>query len=233
MIHVEIFYAHNELRNYSYLLINKEKKTSWIIDPYDAVAIKDYIKENTLRLQGVLNTHQHHDHIKGNGELVEEFKCPIIRLKDSEVLDLGSSSTLKAFNAPGHTMDHQIFFLKKDGKDEALFAGDTLFYSGVGNCKNGGDVEALYHTIQDILQNLSDAAVIYPGHDYEEKNLKFALKQEPENDEIKKRLGAIEGRVSNLDFHTLKEEKKVNPFFRMGQVSLESFKKLRSQRDTW
>lgn len=233
MIHVEIFYAHNELRNYSYLLINKDKKTSWVIDPYDALAIRDYIKENSLRLEGVLNTHQHHDHIKGNGELIAEFHCPIIRLKDSEVLDLGEDSTLRALNAPGHTMDHQIFFLSRNSKDQGLFAGDTLFYSGVGNCKNGGDVEALYHTIQEILRTLPEQVVIYPGHDYEERNLKFALKQEPENQDIKKRLETIQGRSSNLDFHTLKDELKVNPFFRMGRDSLESFKKLRSQRDTW
>jgi hydroxyacylglutathione hydrolase len=233
MIQVEIFYAHNELRNYSYLLINTLDQSSWVIDPYDAKVLKEYIKKKSLRLLGVLNTHQHHDHIKGNDELVLEFQCPIIRLKDSEDLILDKHTVLKAYNAPGHTMDHQIFFLKSHEKFSALFAGDTLFYGGVGNCKNGGDVSALFETIKEILKVLPPGAIIYPGHDYEERNLKFALREDPQNAFVKTRLREIEGRKDNLSFHDLEMELKTNPFFRMGQESLESFKRLRTLRDTW
>jgi len=51
-----------------------------------------------------------------------------------------------------------------DGK---IFSGDTLF---VGNCGRidlpGGSARELYHSLSDVIANLSDDLVLYPGHDY-------------------------------------------------------------------
>lgn len=71
MIFVKTFYAQNDLRNFSYLIGDDQTGDCWIIDPYEARPMIDYIKKSSMNLNGILNTHQHFDHIRGNAELQE------------------------------------------------------------------------------------------------------------------------------------------------------------------
>ena len=250
MILVKRFFAFNELRNYSYLLINQLTKDAWVIDPYNAHQIEQVIKKDKLNLVGILNTHQHHDHIKGNAYLIQSFQAKTLTFSHSQVfselnrIDLNTTvghSYLKVFSAPGHTMDHVIFLLIDESRPRALFSGDTLFNAGVGNCKGGGDVDALYDSIQEI-KKFPQSLILYPGHDYRDRNLKFA--------------SWLLEREDLKNFHqsedsTLKEELITNPFFltyshelRQKMISLnhpqesystdrELFKLLRRLRDDW
>jgi hydroxyacylglutathione hydrolase len=244
MILVKSFYAHNELRNYSYLILDKDTGHSWVIDPYEASPIIDYIRKNGLVLKGILNTHQHFDHIRGNGALHETFQAPIKRLNDSETLKLNSTFTLETMNTPGHTMDHQVFIWKEQDRPLALFSGDTLFNSGVGNCRGGGDVNDLYRTTKRLMESLPESTLLYPGHDYRKRNLEFAQKIEPENKVISERLREVsQSETFSLHATTLKEEFKVNPFFRLDSTEVrdhvkhmdekEVFIELRKLRDQW
>lgn len=253
MVQVKKFYAHNDLRNYSYLLWDKDSGESWVIDPYDADPMIDYIKKAGLSLRGILNTHQHFDHIRGNAPLQAAFASPILKLKGGEKLSLSHQFNLETLDTPGHTMDHQVFVWKKREQTLALFSGDTLFNAGVGNCKNGGDVNVLYETVQRLLETLPPETKLYPGHDYLERNLLFAKTLEPENKRIEEELKRA--RSTDADHReelTLKEERSYNPFFRLdseelkenlgGRVnSLEEaapskrdlFIKIRTLRDKW
>lgn len=241
MIQVKRFYAYNSLRNFSYLLFDDQSGQSWVIDPYDGEVIKNYIKKMNLNLAGILNTHQHFDHIMGNDVLIEYFHSPV--LSSHGQLNLNSSSQLQFIDSPGHTMDHQVFLLKDQNKT-CLFAGDTFFNSGVGNCKNGGDVETLYLTTQKLLSQLTDDTLLYPGHDYSENNLKFAKQFEPENKSIDEALYLTEHQdVEQRGVRTIGEEKNLNPFFALHRLKLkpkfsdmtekEIFFELRRQRDNW
>lgn len=244
MILVKTFYAHNDLRNYSYLILDKESGNSWVIDPYDAAPVIEYIKKNGLILKGILNTHQHFDHICGNAPLIEEFAVPVKKLKNSENLELGLGHGLETMDTPGHTMDHQAFIWKKDGRPLALFSGDTLFNSGVGNCRGGGDVHQLFETTQK-LRHLPGETLLYPGHDYRKRNLEFALAVEPDNQKVRESLSQIaKERTEELPPITLGEEAQVNPFFRLNSEGIkeklasahsekELFIELRRLRDTW
>lgn len=252
MILVKTFYAFNDLRNYSYLMLDDQTGHSWVIDPYEASPIIDYIKKNNLSLKGILNTHQHFDHIRGNAPLQDAFQAPVCKLKNSETISLGPDILIETLDTPGHTPDHQAFLWKKHGEVIALFSGDTLFNAGVGNCRLGGDVNQLYSTTEK-LRNLPEKTLLYPGHDYRKRNLQFALEVEPENREIKERLRAINGfATEDLPPATLAEEKAVNPFLRLDSEELgqnlvkrsgplsdqerdrrELFVKLRQLRDQW
>jgi hydroxyacylglutathione hydrolase len=252
MILIKTFYAHNELRNYSYLVLDDQTGHSWVIDPYEALPLIDYIKKNGLVLKGILNTHQHFDHIRGNAPLMETFETSVRRLKDSETIPLGSGFEIQSIDTPGHTLDHQVFLWKKNNKALALFSGDTLFNSGVGNCKNGGDVNLLFETTLKLLE-LPEETLLYPGHDYRKRNLEFALNVEPENKEIREKLRFLEfAQTFDLPPETLKDEKKVNPFFRLSEKEIrqnilkdssplsdqdqsrrELFIQLRQLRDSW
>lgn len=245
MILVKTFYAFNELRNFSYLIMDKDTGHSWVIDPYEANPIIDYIKKNGLVLKGILNTHQHFDHIRGNAPLADTFNAEVCKLKDSDTIALSDGFRIETISSPGHTLDHQVFLWKKEDKALALFSGDTLFNSGVGNCRGGGDVNLLYETTLK-LGELPDNTLLYPGHDYRKNNLNFALSVEPENKSVKEALKALEGHATEeLPPVTLGEEKLVNPFLRLDSQELQEkvtkerydqkniFIRLRTLRDQW
>jgi hydroxyacylglutathione hydrolase len=252
MVLVKTFYAHNELRNYSYLILDKTTGYSWVIDPYDPLTISDYIKKNGLVLKGILNTHQHSDHIRGNLLLSKIFSCPVLILSEKDPIQLSTKHLIGALNTPGHTLDHQAFLWIQEGRRVALFSGDSLFNSGVGNCHGGGDVDLLYESTLCLL-NLPPETLLYPGHDYRLRNLEFSEQIEPENKMIREKIREIqELKTYDLGPVTLKEEMEVNPFLRLQSQEIrqnlkkkfkslsirdesdrEFFRCLRKLRDQW
>jgi hydroxyacylglutathione hydrolase len=252
MVLVKTFYAHNELRNFSYAITDQDSGFTWVIDPYDSAVFKDYIQKNGLVLKGILNTHQHHDHIRGNSGLIEAFGTSVQNFRNKQTIDLGHHHSIEVMDTPGHTKDHQVFIWKQREITTSVFSGDSLFNAGVGNCHGGGDVSQLYDSTC-LLKQLDDSTLLYPGHDYRLKNLSFAQSLEPENKLISEKLKELdEFQSENLPPVTLREEKLVNPFLRLSSKEIrqkvlvetlglsennvsdrELFKYLRLMRDQW
>jgi len=250
MIQVKNFFAFNDLRNFSYLIYDQNSGETWAIDPYHGQELVDYIKKESLILKGILNTHHHFDHIKGNEALRNAFKVDVHRLNELQI-QLNQDHQIHIVDSPGHTEDHKVFLWKALDKFKGLFSGDTLFNAGVGNCKDHtGNVRTLYETTQKLL-TLPDDVILYPGHDYIKKNLNFALQCEPENVFIKEALREVSSHQTEQGMKwTLGQEKKVNPFLRLDSIEIqeniidkakkiehnveeELFIKLRSLRDNW
>ncbi len=141
---------------------------------------------------------------------------------------------------------------------ENVFTGDTLYLAGTGNLKNRGDADELFHTMETSIRTLPDGLRIFPGHDYSEPNLRFALDLEPGNKEAKKKLDEIrklgkKGKIGKKGKEpaptTIGEEKKYNPFLRydspevtkelrkrnpaLGDSKASYFVELRKLRDDW
>ncbi len=251
MIQVKSFFAKNDLRNFTYLIWDKNSGSSWVIDPFDDKAIIDYIKKHQLVLRGILNTHQHWDHVRGNAGLKSLLNCSVMG-KECSPLELIEGHKLRFLETPGHTLDHQAFIWEHGHKHQCLFSGDTLFNSGVGNCRDGGDVDKLFDTTKTLL-SLGDEVVLFPGHDYVKKNLLFAKSCEPENRDIDKAIYRLQAAnpEDGLGW-TLGDERKVNPFLRLDsheirqkllspemglddefQIERHLFRKLRQLRDNW
>ena len=69
---------------------------------------------------------------------------------------------LKALHTPGHTPGSQCLYFH-----DALVSGDTLFIEACGRCDlRGGDPEAMYRSLSQVLMKLPDQTQLFPGHDY-------------------------------------------------------------------
>ncbi|RBP48869.1 hydroxyacylglutathione hydrolase [Arenicella xantha] len=240
---VEQIAVNNSLRNYMYLLACPETREAVAIDPLDHAVLLQRANELGWSIRGVINSHEHHDHIGGNGPVISATGATLyahhqavdkipnvdVALRAGDAIQVGTSVELIALDTPGHTFCHSCFyFLGNDQQAPALFSGDTLFNAGVGNCHNGGNPQTLYQTFVQQIFVLPDETMVYPGHDYIENNLEFTLDREPNNAAAQSLLAAIKQWPGDKHFiSNIGMERLVNTFFRL--QSEELIARLRSQ----
>lgn len=157
-----------------------------IIDPLREVS--PYIekaKANEATIKYVFETHFHADFVSGHVDLSKQTGAPIIYgpnanpsfdayiAKDKEEFKIGDI-TIRVLHTPGHTMESTSYLLiDKQGKETALFSGDTLFIGDVGRpdlAQKAADMtqEQLAGTLFDSLRSkimpLRDDIIVYPAH---------------------------------------------------------------------
>ncbi len=254
MLNIEIISCLND--NYSYLLHDKDTNVVAIIDPSDFDQCNQIIKKRYNKLDYILNTHHHLDHVGGNQKLKEKYKSKIlgseidkdripgidINLKEKQNFKIGKASFEVIF-IPGHTKGHIAFYFKDE---KIVFTGDTLFSLGCGRIFEG-TYEQMFNSLNK-LKNLPDETKIYCGHEYTKKNLEFCLKYDFNNESLKKKVNWIKSNTdSNLPTIpiSLEEEKKTNIFLRCNEPSIknalnlnsaseqEIFSKLRDLKDSF
>lgn len=243
--------------NYAYVIHGDGTDDALLVDPVAPGPVRTFLRERSLTPSRLINTHAHGDHTSANDtfrreEGVDVLCHPAARptlegadrgLEDGEGLPLGDGE-VRVMHTPGHTPDSLC--LVADG---ALLSGDTLFLAGCGNPKYGGDTDRLFETFRDRLGPLDDELTVHPGHDYAERNLRFALDREPDNPAARTKLDAVQRRRQRGDepTSTLGEEKTYNPFFRFDRPELVRrlpdvgpdaddrtvFRALRSLRNRW
>lgn len=157
-----------------------------IIDPLREV--DSYIEKaeaKHAKIKYIFETHFHADFVSGHVTLAEKTGATIIYgpnanptfkahiAKDGEVFKLGKI-TIQAIHTPGHTMESTTYLLKDEqGKDHAIFSGDTLFLGDVGRpdlAQKAAHMtqEELAGLLFDSLRNkvmvLADDIIVYPAH---------------------------------------------------------------------
>lgn len=243
--------------NYAYLLVHRESGDAVLVDPGDAAAARALCAEaGGARPRFIVHTHGHPDHVGGSAALREElgarvvghpddggFCAPDLEVRGGETLALGHVD-VELLAAPGHTAGS---LLVRAGED--LFTGDTLFRGGCGNCHFGGDVEALARTFAKVIAPLPGGLRLQPGHDYAERNLRFAADLDPGEAVARSLQEAVSARVAGTEpaVLTLGDERRVNPFLRLAALrpalakrgigtdagEAEAFLALRRLRDAW
>ena len=228
---VEQIAVNNSLRNYMYLVACPETREAVAIDPLDHQLALKRAKELGWNICGVINTHEHHDHIGGNEPVIAATGATLyahenatdkianvdVGLRAGDSVNVGTSVELIALDTPGHTFCHTcLYYMGSDELAPALFCGDTLFNAGVGNCHNGGNPQTMYQTFARQIFLLPDETKIYPGHDYIENNLLFTLDREPNNAAATSLLAAVRQWPGEKHFiSNIAMERLVNTFFRL------------------
>lgn len=237
--------------NYAYLLRNDEQGLTAAVDTPSAEAITKELDARDWKLDYILNTHHHWDHIGGNLELKERTGCTIYGPTDSipgvdHVLRDGSQFALgtevaKIMTTPGHTLDHIVYVF-----NDKLFAGDTIFSMGCGRLFEGSP-EQMWQSLSKLMQ-LPDDTAMYCAHEYTEANAKFAMSVEPNNPDLQARTQeARELRAQNKPTIpvSMGMEKRTNPFLRphseeirdnlnmAGASDTEVFAELRKRKDSF
>jgi glyoxylase-like metal-dependent hydrolase (beta-lactamase superfamily II) len=158
--------------NFTYLVWCPNTLKAMVVDPsFAPELLLEAAAERGLHIHILANTHGHRDHIAGNDSILKATGAvlaasPIDLPQAQEQLSNGSRISLgeeqiEVWHTPGHTPGSMIF---KVG--DAVITGDTLFVSRCGRADlPGGDVEALYRSLQRI-KKLPPQTRVYPGHDY-------------------------------------------------------------------
>ena len=253
-MNIEIIPCLND--NYSYLLHEEVSNTVAIVDPSEFSACDKIIDKNFKKLDFILNTHHHHDHIGGNKELKQKYNSKVLGfendknripgidvvLKDDQDFKIGLLNFTTIF-VPGHTSGHIAFYFKKE---KVIFTGDTLFSLGCGRIFEGTS-EQMFQSLNK-LKNLPLDTKVYCGHEYTDQNLEFCLKFNPNNNFLKKKRDDIKISLKNKKPtipSTIGDEIKANIFLRFNDpdvkkaINLENssdieiFTKLRDLKDNF
>jgi len=222
--------------NYMYLIVDKDTNNAAIVDPVNPDRVLEAVKAHNVNLTTVLTTHHHWDHAGGNEELVKKFASTLKvyggddrigaltnKVGHDDVINLGSLK-IRCMFTPCHTTGHICYFVEGPTGDKSVFTGDTLFLAGCGRFFEG-TAEQMYSALIEKLSALPDETLVYCGHEYSLQNLAFAKHVEPDNGEISKKIEWSQLRRSkNLPTvpSTIAEEKKINPFMRVNEPSVQS-----------
>ncbi len=203
-----------------------------VVDPGDAGPVIDYLKNK--KLDYILLTHKHMDHVGGVEELKNKYGAKIygpletkeyndITLRDDDEFEI-LGKTFKVILTAGHTEDH-ISYLMGD----KLFCGDALFLAGCGRVFTK-DYKKAYEGLNK-LKNLDDDTYVYPAHEYSLANLKFA-RSVISNEDLDREYERVK-KLREEDKITLPstigKEKKINPFFLARD--LDEFRQFRNKKD--
>ncbi len=164
---------------YTYLVADPDQGVAALIDPVREQVDRDVqlLEELGLKLELVLETHVHADHVTGAGRLRDRLgaktavsKRAGVTCADLEV-DGGDRLTLGRFElevraTPGHT-DGCVTYVARDGGRTAAFTGDALLIRGTGRTDfQQGDASVLFSSIREQVFTLPDDTEVFPGHDY-------------------------------------------------------------------
>ncbi len=200
-----------------------------VVDPGDAIPVLQLLAARQWRLDAILVTHHHADHVGGVADLVRAHPARVygpahspfqeidVRLREGDTLEV-LDTQFSVLEVPGHTLDHIAYWSAGLG---ALFCGDTLFACGCGRLFEG--------TAAQMSASLAKIAALpgttraYCAHEYTMSNLRFALAVEPGNATLQRRrddCAAMRERGEPTVPSTLAMELSTNPFLRCAQPAV-------------
>ncbi len=205
-----------------------------MVDPGDAASVQAKLAELGLKLEAILVTHHHADHVGGVDALRDDTGAkvygPAFEVMPEPLQRVGAGETVsvlgiefEVLEVPGHTSGHIAYFHKGSSLHPTplLFCGDTLFSGGCGRLFEGTPVQMLASLAS--LAALPEETLVCCAHEYTLSNLKFALAVDAANSD----LFAYEAHCQALrkaGIPTIPSsigiENKINPFLRSHTASV-------------
>ncbi len=226
--------------NYAWLLRDSGAGALALVDPAEADPLIAAIEARGGRLDLILLTHHHADHVAATEALRARFGCPVAgagadahrlprldhALDEGEEVALGAARG-RVIATPGHTRGHIAWFFA-DGA--VLACGDTLFSLGCGRLFEGTAAEMFASLAK--LAALPGETLVCCGHEYTLANARFARAVDPDNAVLLARIGEVERlRAAGLPSvpTTLAVERATNPFLRAADA--QALGELRARKD--
>ena len=175
--------THDDLGCASYLIGDDDEGVAAVVDP--KLDIDEYLRLARylgVRIEHILETHNHADHVSGHGRLAAATGATIHihrqaqpdyahePFDDGWELELGALR-VRALHTPGHRPEHTAFALIDTARSPepwAVLTGDTLFVGDIARPDLAVDKEegarGIFHSLKDRLMTLPDTAEVWPGH---------------------------------------------------------------------
>lgn len=157
-----------------------------IIDPLREIKpYLDRIQRDGVVLKYIFETHFHADFVSGHVDLSKQTGAPIVYgptakpefeafvATDEQIFSIGNIK-IKVLHTPGHTMESTTYLLiDEEGKNHAIFTGDTLFLGDVGRPDLAQKAASLtqeqlagmlYDSLMTKIMPLADDVIVYPAH---------------------------------------------------------------------
>lgn len=157
----------------TYLILDQESNASAIVDP-GAEADKILKLVEGTRVEKILITHGHFDHVDALEEVKAATRAPVylhpaeaekfgvkydLPLSPDQIVTLGNLR-IRTIHTPGHTPGMTCL----DLGDGRIIVGDTIFVGGPGKTWSPEEFETTMRTMQEIVFQWPDETVFYPGH---------------------------------------------------------------------
>lgn len=231
--------------NDNYIWVYGDKSHSLlVIDPAESSPVLDFFQQHSeYRLEAILLTHNHYDHIDGVSELRQHYpQVPVYAPAEvanvnpslvTQIVTAGKLNTphyqIDILETGGHTAGHLSYLV-----NQHLFCGDTLFSAGCGRVFTQ-DYGQMFTSLQRLKQ-LPDTTIVCPAHEYTLANLAFAKTLISQGDTFQTAVSQHQQwaeKKRQQDLPTLPvllgKEQQINPFLRAKDLS--EFIQLRQAKD--
>jgi hydroxyacylglutathione hydrolase len=175
--------THDDLGCASYLIGDEQAGVAAVVDP--KLDIEEYLalaRYMGVRIERILETHNHADHVSGHGRLAAATGATIHIHHDAQPtydyqpfangdeFQLGRV-TVRAVHTPGHRPEHTAFALidtRRGPEPWAVLTGDSLFVGDVARpdlaIEKSDGARGIFRSLQSRLLSLSDDVEVWPGH---------------------------------------------------------------------
>ena len=209
--------------NYAWLVRDDVTGFTAVVDPAEEAPITAAIEAAGGRLDAILLTHHHDDHIAAVEPLRARYGAAVIGAKadshrlpkldqavtEGDTVRIGEGAA-RVIDTPGHTVGHISYFIEPGA---VLLCGDTLFSLGCGKLLEGTAAD-MFGSLQKLAA-LPPETVVCCGHEYTQSNARFAVTEEPGNIALRERAASV-GRLRGAGQPTvpthLADELAQNPF---------------------
>lgn len=175
---------HEDLGCASYLVGDSGSGVAAVVDPqWDVDPYLNLARLHGVRVEHVLETHNHADHVSGHGRLARATGATIHvselaeagyehdPIGDDWALELGGGVTIEALHTPGHRPEHTSFLLRdaaRGGDPVAVLSGDSLFVGDVARpdlaVEPREGAADIFRSLHERLLSLPDEVEVWPGH---------------------------------------------------------------------